>query len=383
MGRAYSCTWSFSLPTTNILVPLYENATPLREDSQVMTLKERVWEAVEMSNAGNSAYSCTWSCSLPATNILVPSVENVTPVGKMSLDETSRERAGEAEDMSNAAGRAYSCTRPERATTTNILVPSAENATPVMGLFSSDTSRERAKVAVETSNAVNSAYSCTLYESLSATNILWPSPENVTSLEMKLLDDTSRERAKVAVEMSNVPTNPSNADGSATSWGSAMALTAARLESVSVNDTVSESAAVSSSAADSVMPPSAVEPASRTWNFAGSRDSISISASRDVFSTPVSRSRAADKSAIGGGAPSTVTKSVRQLLPDSKIVPDAVTVTAYTERPGIAEVMLRRPSAVISKRPPSPPSPMSYTGFWESNLAFCAEMPPTTPGTSE
>ena len=232
------------------------------------------------------------------------------------------------------------------------------------------------------SNAVGRAYSCTLLK-YPTMNILVPSVENVMPLGKMSCNMMLKKLVWEAADMSNVPTNPSNADGSATSWGSAMALTAARLEAVSVNDTVSESAAVSSSAADSVMPPSAVEPASRTWNFAGSRDSISISASRDVFSTPVSRSRAADKSAIGGGAPSTVTKSVRQLLPDSKIVPDAVTVTAYTERPGIAEVMLRRPSAVISKRPPSPPSPMSYTGFWESNLAFCAEMPPTTPGTSE
>ena len=57
----YSFTLSAPLPTTNILVPSFENATSCGEDSCDATENVWVMEAVEMSNGADRVYSFTLS----------------------------------------------------------------------------------------------------------------------------------------------------------------------------------------------------------------------------------------------------------------------------------------------------------------------------------
>ena len=78
---------------------------------------------------------------------------------------------------------------------------------------------------------------------------------------------------------------------------------------------------------------------------------------------------------------STVTSTVRQLLPFSKTFgPEAVTFTVYVPF-STTEVMLSRLPPVISKMG-LPPATMSYEGEWALSGRFCADILPMTPGTS-
>ena len=162
------------------------------------------------------------------------------------------------------------------------------------------------KAAVETSNAVDSAYSLTSSPSFPTTNIFVPSAENARPVGRVSWALTENESVKAAVETSKVAPNPlppvsRTAAGSIASSGESSAFTAARLAAFSVKVIVAESALVPSSAAESVTPPVAV-PASLTWNLAGSMfaGGVASMASLNVISnTPVPRSSVAEEN-VGG-----------------------------------------------------------------------------------
>ena len=59
------------------------------------TPKESTGEAVETSNGAVSAYSYTLALLLPTTNILAPSFENATPTRARTCSETSKEAVKE------------------------------------------------------------------------------------------------------------------------------------------------------------------------------------------------------------------------------------------------------------------------------------------------
>ena len=70
----------------NNLVPSFENAMPVGMISCTTTETESIKVRVETSKGADSAYSFTALREAPITNILVPSLENVMPVGERSCD---------------------------------------------------------------------------------------------------------------------------------------------------------------------------------------------------------------------------------------------------------------------------------------------------------
>ena len=81
---SYSITATLSSPTTNILVPSFENAMPVGDSSRPDMEVSATWDRVEATKGDDSSYSFTSDPSMPITNILVPSLENAMSVGDSS-----------------------------------------------------------------------------------------------------------------------------------------------------------------------------------------------------------------------------------------------------------------------------------------------------------
>ena len=90
---------------------------------------------METPNGVDRSYSFTASPEIPTTNILVPSLENATPCGEVSCDATGKKSTKDAVETSNGVDRVYSFTSCPATPTTNILVPLLENATPCWTFF--------------------------------------------------------------------------------------------------------------------------------------------------------------------------------------------------------------------------------------------------------
>ena len=76
--------WFTSLPvkpTTYIMVPSLLNAWPFGKLSWLLTSKVSTWLAVDTSKAVDNVYSATPAPVEPETNILVPSLLNERPTG--------------------------------------------------------------------------------------------------------------------------------------------------------------------------------------------------------------------------------------------------------------------------------------------------------------
>ena len=157
-----------------------------------------------------------------------------------------------------------------------------------------------------------------------------------------------------------------------------------RVSVTRVSESTEETVMVGESASGSamVMP----EPSGADQEYVSTVPSSSSAAvAPDRVNVPPSGMVWSDPALTVGRAFSTaVTVMLRslQLLSFSKTFgPEAVTFTVYVSVM-LNEVMLSRFSPVISKLR-SPPATMPYCGFWPPRNEFCADILPTTPGTSE
>ena len=99
--RSYSFMSSSNQPTTNIFVPLLENAMPDGVVSCAVTLKASTKSAVEASHGEVRSYSFTAPPVAPITNIFVPLLENAMPFGLLSCILTKVASTKEAVRTSN------------------------------------------------------------------------------------------------------------------------------------------------------------------------------------------------------------------------------------------------------------------------------------------
>ena len=255
----YSFTLFPAMPITNILAPSLENAMPVGRCSCSDIRKEPTKVALEVSKGVDILYSFTSLASQPTTNILVPSLENAMPCGEPSRADTEVAVTLMAVETSKGVDRSYSFTSTPRVPITNILAPSFENAMPV-GRFSCNwTEMAETLTAVETSKGVDSSYSSTLSTILPTTNILPPSLENAMPCGPELCGKTEKESTKTAVEASKVPMirfpdTSRTAPGSIVSSGAASPTAAARRVVFRLNEIVAPSATVPSSPAVRVTP---------------------------------------------------------------------------------------------------------------------------------
>ena len=90
VDNVYSFISSPALPDTNILVPSLLNAIPLGAVSWPLTSKLSTKVADDTSKPVVKVYSFISSPSLPTTNILVPSLLKVRPLGVASWPLTSK-----------------------------------------------------------------------------------------------------------------------------------------------------------------------------------------------------------------------------------------------------------------------------------------------------
>ena len=204
VARVYWCTLLDESPIMNILVPSEENVTPVGVASWDETKKDTtpVVVAVERSQGEVRVYWCTLLDESPIMNILSPSEENVTPVGTVSWDDTEKDTTPVvvAVERSQGVARVYWCTLSDIVPIMNILSPSEENVTSLGDVSWDDTEKDtESDDAVERSQGVARLYWCTLSDVVPIMNILVPSEENVTSLGDVSWDDTEKDTTPVVV----------------------------------------------------------------------------------------------------------------------------------------------------------------------------------------
>ena len=110
------------------MVPSFENAMPCGVVSCPETSKGGETKvAVETSKAVDSSYWFMSSPVAPTTNILVPSFENVTPCGPVSCDEMSKGGGTKtAVETSNVPSMGFpdaSCTAPGSMVSSGVVSP--------------------------------------------------------------------------------------------------------------------------------------------------------------------------------------------------------------------------------------------------------------------
>ena len=204
-----------------------------------------IW--VEASKGTSRSYSITLSPVPSITNILVPSFENAMPVGEGLSPDTGVASTKDRVEASNGADRLYSFTSSPIAPSMNILVPLLENAMPVGKVSCDDMEVASTKDRVEASKGVDRLYSFTSSPEPPTTNILVPSLENAMPRGLSSCADMEVASTKDRVEASKVPTmglpdSSRTAPGSIVSSGVASPASAARCDGVRANDTVAPSA---------------------------------------------------------------------------------------------------------------------------------------------
>ena len=156
--RVYSLISAPATPTINNLVPSLLNFIPPGVVSCEETLMFPTKEALDTSKPVESVYSLISLPWLPVTNILVPSLLNTKPLGKVSWELISKLSTKDAVAVLNALAKVYSLTSLPPPPVINIFVPSLLNANP-WGEFSWEaTLKLLIKDAVDTSKPVERLY---------------------------------------------------------------------------------------------------------------------------------------------------------------------------------------------------------------------------------